>query len=229
MSKNHLGLSVVAAVACALPFPLAMAQESSPSAQASDKKEAPAAGSAQIQDKKDDSPGDAAAPADIDDRFSTEGYAGIFVAALQNTVPSLGLSGSVYLDDDFRTGLDIWAGNSKGAFSSFKTQGAGLWTAWEVSERLWLKGGFSYSRLDRPSEQEPLAALTGSKDMSKKQTVRTDTIQADLSLGQLWSFTGYSISVDYFGFSTPFLTLTGPKHTMFNIHALRVDFLYDID
>jgi hypothetical protein len=212
-----------------MPVPLALAQESILFAQASDKTDAQASAAGDMQEKKEDLSVDAAAPADIDDRFSTEGYAGLFVAALQNTVPSLGLSGSVYLDDDFRTGLDVWLGNSKGAFSSFKTQGAGLWTAWEVSERLWLKGGFSYSRLDRPSDQEPLAALTGSKDTSKKQTVRTDTIQADLSLGQLWSFTGYSVSVDYFGFSTPFLTLTGPKHTMFNIHALRVDFLYDID
>lgn len=229
MCRNYLGFSLIVAVACALPFPLALAQESVSTAQASEQKDAPASAAGEMQDKKEDSSVDAAAPADIDDRFSTEGYAGIFVAALQNTVPSLGLSGSVYLDDDFRTGLDLWAGNSKGAFSSFKTQGAGLWTAWEVSEQLWLKGGFSYSRLDRPSDQEPLAALTGSKDTSKKQTVRTDTIQADISLGQLWSFTGFSLSVDYFGFSTPFLTLTGPKHTMFNIHALRVDFLYDID
>lgn len=166
---------------------------------------------------------------DVDDRFSTEGFAGVYAAALQNSVPSLGITASIFLDDDFRTGIDLWTGRSKGFFSSFSTQGAGLWAAWELKDRLWMKGGLSYSRLDRPTGQEPLAALFRAKDTSDQRSLRSDFLQADLSVGQLWSFQKFSLAVDYLGFSFPFMVLTGVRQSAFNLHAMRADFLYDID
>ncbi|MEN9827326.1 MAG: hypothetical protein RI953_3071 [Pseudomonadota bacterium] len=167
--------------------------------------------------------------ADIDDRFTTEGYVGAYVAGLQSTLPSLGITASIFLDDDFRAGIDLWKGQSKVLFSSFKSQGAGLWSAWELDGRFWLKGGLSYLSLERPTGQDPFPALTKAKDTSDQRPVRTDSIALDASFGQLWTFTKFSIGADYFGFSLPFMTLTGPKQSLFNIHALRVEFLYDID
>lgn len=181
---------------------------------------ASAAESARVSDEDD---------LDVDDRFSTEGFAGVYAAALQNSVPSLGITASIFLDDDFRTGIDLWSGRSKGLFSSFSTQGAGLWAAWEIKDRLWMKGGMSYSRLDRPTGQDPLAALIRAKDTSVKSPLRSDFLQADLSIGQLWSFQKFSLAVDYFGFSFPFMVLTGVRQSAFSVHALRADFLYDID
>jgi hypothetical protein len=168
-------------------------------------------------------------PMSIDDRFSTEGYAGLYAAALQSSVPALGLTGSIYLAEDLRAGMDLWRGQSKGLFSSFRTQGGGLWTAWELDGSVWLKGGLSYFRLDRPTAQEPMSALLNSKDTTAPQAVRSDSIQIDLSVGQLWSLENFSLSADYVGFSVPFVTLTGPKQSMFNVHALRIEVLYDID
>lgn len=183
------------------------------------------AANAATSDAKDDE----VDAADIDDRFTTEGYVGAYVAALQGTVPSLGITGSIFLDDDFRAGIDLWKGGSKPLFSSFTSQGAGLWSAWEIDGRFWLKGGLSYLSLERPTGQDPFPAMTHAKDTSDPRPVRTDSIAFDASFGQLWTFTRFSIGAEYFGFSLPFMTLTGPKQSMFNIHALRVEVLYDID
>ncbi len=172
---------------------------------------------------------DADAAADIDDRFTTEGYAGVFLSAMQSSVPSLGLTGSIFLDDDFRAGIDFWRGRSKGLFSSFTSQGAGLWVSFELGDRFWMKGGLSYSRIDRPTSQEPLAALFKSKGSIDPRPSRTDSIQADFALGQLWTFQKFTLATDYLGFSLPFMTLTGPKQSSFNLVALRADILYNID
>lgn len=172
---------------------------------------------------------DADAASEIDDRFTTEGYAGVFLSAMQSSIPSLGLTGSIFLDDDFRAGIDFWRGRSKGLFSSFTSQGAGLWVSFELGDRFWMKGGLSYSRLDRPTSQEPLAALFKSKGSVDPRPSRTDSIQADFALGQLWTFQKFTLSTDYLGFSLPFMTLTGPKQSSFNLVALRADLLYNID
>lgn len=168
-------------------------------------------------------------PLALDERFSTEGYVGLFVAGLQSSLPAVGLTASVFLDNDLRAGLDLWRGKSSPFFSSFQSQGTGLWTAWEFHDTVWLKGGVSYSRLDRPTGREPLSVLVGTKDNSVQRPVRTDALQVDVSVGQLWTFSHMSVAADYLGFSLPFLTMLGPKQTVFNVHALRVDFLYDID
>ncbi|MFZ9521178.1 MAG: hypothetical protein ACO3A4_11950 [Silvanigrellaceae bacterium] len=178
----------------------------------------------QSQDKDDDM--DAG---DIDDRFATEGYVGAYVAGLQGTIPSLGVTASVFLDDDFRAGIDIWKGQSKAFFSSFKSQGAGLWSAWELNGQFWLKGGLSYLSLERPTGQDPLPALTKANDTTEKSSTRIDSISLDASIGQLWTFSKFSIGADYVGFSLPFMTLVGEKKSLFNVHALRFEFLYDID
>lgn len=172
---------------------------------------------------------DADAAAEIDDRFTTEGYAGVFLSAMQSSIPSLGLTGSIFLDDDFRAGIDLWRGRSKGVFSSFTSQGAGLWVSFELGDRFWMKGGLSYSRLDRPTSQEPLASLFKSKGSIDPRPSRTDSIQADVALGQLWTFQKFTLATDYLGFSLPFMTLTGPKQSSFNLVALRTELLYNID
>lgn len=167
--------------------------------------------------------------ASIDNRFTTEGFVGIFGAGLQNSVPSLGLTASIFLDDDFRAGIDLWRGNSKPVFSSFKSQGAGVWAAQEMADSLWIKGGLSYSRLERPTSQQPLSALFGGKESSDRRSSRTDAMQLDVGVGQLWSLPHFSVAVDYVGFSFPFMILTGPKPSAFSLNALRVEILYDIE
>jgi hypothetical protein len=172
---------------------------------------------------------DSEAASDIDDRFSTDGYAGVYFAALQSSVPALGLTGSIYLDDDLRAGIDFWRGSSKAVFSSFSSQGAGLWVSWELGDRFWMKGGLNYSRLDRPTAREPLAALFGSKTKVDTRPSRTDSIEANIVAGQLWTFKTFSVSTDYVGFSWPFMTLTGPKQSSLNLTLLKADFLYNIE
>jgi hypothetical protein len=172
---------------------------------------------------------DTEAASEIDDRFSTDGYAGVYVSALQSSVPSMGLTGSIYLDDDLRAGFDFWRGSSNGLFSSFTTQGAGLWVTWELGDRFWMKGGLNYSRLDRPTAKEPLAALFNSKAKVDSKPARTDSIEANVAVGQLWTFKTFTVATDYLGFSLPFMTLTGPKQSSLNIQLLRADFLYNLE
>ncbi|NBO39266.1 hypothetical protein EBU99_11870 [bacterium] len=171
-----------------------------------------------------------AAPEAIDDRFSTEGYVGVYGAVLQNTVPTLGLTGSLFLDEDFRVGLDFSLGRSKGLYGSFETQGAGVWGATEVADSLWLKTGLSFARIDRPSVQEPLSVLFKGEDESlEKLKLRSDSLGFDVALGQMWNFSRTTVSVDYLGFNLPLLRLTGPKLPVFTLHAARVEFLYNYE
>jgi hypothetical protein len=172
---------------------------------------------------------DTESASDIDDRFSTDGYAGVYFSLLQSSVPSLGLTGSIYLDDDLRAGIDFWRGRSKGFFSSFSTQGAGLWLTWELGDRFWMKGGLNYSRLERPTAKEPLAELFGSKAKVDPRPARTDSIEANMSVGQLWTFQKFTVSTDYLGFSLPFMTLTGPKQSSLNLLLMKADFLYNLE
>jgi hypothetical protein len=167
---------------------------------------------------------------DIDERFSTEGYVGGYVALLQHTVPTIGITASMYLDDGFRFGADVSRGSSKFLYSSFLTQGASVWGAWELGSRFWLKGGMGYSRLEKPTTQEPLSVLLKGEDGSaERQSDKSDTLGFDVSFGQLWSFPKYSVSVDYLGFTIPLLRLTGPKMPLYSLHAARVELLYNLE
>jgi len=77
-----------------------------------------------LQDEEGDDGDDSSQ--DIDERFETEGYVGGYLALLQQTVPTVGFTGSLFLDDDLRLGIDISVGNSEKIFGSFKTRGAAL-------------------------------------------------------------------------------------------------------
>lgn len=195
---------------------------------------APAAASAQpaasVPEAADASLPDLSASEEIDDRFATEGYLGVYASLLQQTIPAFGMTGSIYLDDDFRVGADISRGRSEILFGRFTSQGAAVWGAWELANSLWLKSGLSYSRLDKPSSQEPLAALMKGIDKNISQNeVRSDSLGADVSFGQLWSYPNFSIAADYLGFTLPVLRLTGPKLPLFALQAARFDFLYNFE
>lgn len=167
---------------------------------------------------------------DIDERFETEGYVGGYLALLQQTVPTVGFTGSLFLDDDLRLGIDISAGNSEKIFGSFKTRGAALWGAWEISDTTWTKVGLSYSKIERKTEQEPLSVLTKGEDKSQaKKEMRNDSLGIDFGIGQLWSGSYYSIAVDYAGFTVPLLRLTGEKLPMYSLQFARVSALYNIE
>lgn len=169
-------------------------------------------------------------PQDIDERFETEGYVGGYIALLQQTVPTVGFTGSLFLDDDLRLGIDISLGNSEKIFGSFKTRGAALWGAWEISDTTWTKVGLSYSKLERKSAQEPLSVLTKGEDKSDKNLeLRNDSLGLDFGVGQLWSGASYSIAVDYVGFTVPVLRLTGEKLPMYSLQLARVAALYNIE
>ena len=169
-------------------------------------------------------------PQDIDERFETEGYVGVYFALLQQTVPTAGFTGSLFLDDDLRLGLDISFGNSEKIFGSFKTRGASLWGAWEIADTTWAKAGLSYSKLERKSAQEPLSVLTKGEDKSEKNLeIRNDSLGLDFGIGQLWSGARYSIAVDYIGFTVPVLRLTGEKLPTYSLQVARVSALYNIE
>lgn len=237
MVKKVRSLTVTAVVCggvCVVPAGVVVAQEQTEQAESASTPEAPvtntsetAPDSAMAAEDMDDA-GDEAQ--DIDERFETEGYVGGYVALLQQTVPTLGLTGSLFVDDDFQLGLDLWRGSSKSFFGSFKTQGAALWGAWELSDSLWFKTGLSYSKLERPTEQEPLSVLTKGEDnklAAKEQ--RNDSLGLDVGFGQSWSAAGYSIAVDYFGFTVPALRLTGEKLPTYSLQLGRVAMLYNIE
>jgi hypothetical protein len=167
---------------------------------------------------------------DIDQRFETEGYVGGYLALLQQTVPTVGFTGSLFVDDDLRFGIDISFGNSEKLFGSFKTRGAALWGAWEISDTTWTKVGFSYSKLERKTTQEPLSVLTKGEDKaSKSLEIRNDSMGVDFGIGQLWSASNYSIAVDYLGFTVPVLRLTGVKLPTYSLQFARVSALYNIE
>lgn len=180
-----------------------------------------------VNDELEDSE---AASQDIDERFETEGYIGGYLALLQQTVPTVGLTGSLFLDDDLRFGLDVSLGDSEKIFGSFKTRGASIWAAWELSDSYWSKLGLSYSKLERTSDQEPLSVLTKGVDKSKSRTeIRNDSLGVDFGFGQLWSGTKYSIAVDYIGFTVPILRLTGKKLPTYSLQFARFAALYNIE
>lgn len=167
---------------------------------------------------------------DIDERFETEGYIGGYLALLQQTVPTFGFTGSIFLDDDLRFGLDVSIGDSEIFFGSFKTRGAAIWTAWEISDSYWSKLGVSYSKLDRINDQEPLSVLTKGVDKSKSRTeIRNDSLGVDFGFGQLWSGSKVSIAVDYIGFTVPLLRLTGKKLPTYSLQLARFAALYNIE
>jgi len=129
-----------------------------------------------------------------------------------------------------RLGIDISFGNSEKIFGSFKTRGAALWGAWEISDTAWTKVGLSYSKLERKSAQEPLSVLTKGEDKSDKNLeLRNDSLGLDFSVGQLWSGASYSIAVDYVGFTVPVLRLTGEKLPTYSLKLARVAALYNIE
>jgi hypothetical protein len=166
----------------------------------------------------------------IDDRFAIEGYLGIYGAFLQQTLPTWGLTGSVYLDDELRFGADLSRGSSKAFFSDFRTQGGSVWAAMEMADSFWLKGGLSYTRLDKPTSQEPLSVLLEGKNKnSTGGAVRSDFLGLDVAIGQMWVFPKYSVSVDYAGFTLPALRLTGPKLPLFGVQLARAEFLYNFE
>ncbi|MBM3381638.1 MAG: hypothetical protein FJY29_04270 [Betaproteobacteria bacterium] len=225
--KNHaflLSLGLFGVVLGLSPSSAA-AQSPGPREKASEGQQSPAAGN-----EPADSPDSADDAEDIDERFSTEGYVGGYVALLQHTVPTIGLTASMYLDDGFRFGADISRGSSKLLYGAFVTQGASVWGAWELGSRFWLKGGMGYSSLEKPTTQEPLSYLLKGKDSSaEKQEDKSDTLGVDVSFGQLWSFPKYSVSVDYLGFTIPLLRLTGPKMPLYSLHAARLELLYNLE
>lgn len=181
-----------------------------------------------LQDEVDDEGDDLSL--DIDERFETEGYVGGYLALLQQTVPTVGFTGSLFLDDDLRLGIDISFGNSEKIFSSFKTRGAALWGAFEISDTTWTKVGLSYSKIERRTEQEPLSVLTKGEDKSQaKKEMRNDSLGVDFGIGQLWSGSYYSIAIDYVGFTVPLLRLTGEKLPTYSLQFARVSALYNID
>lgn len=166
----------------------------------------------------------------IDDRFAIEGYLGFYGSLLQQTVPTVGLTGSVYVDDEIRFGADISRGQSKALFGDFKTQGGSVWLAMEMADSLWLKGGVSYTRLDKPTSQEPMSVLLeGENKKNPGAAVRNDFLGLDVAFGQMWVFPRSSISVDYAGFTLPALRLTGPKLPLFGVQVARAEWLYNFE
>lgn len=175
-----------------------------------------------VEDQEEDS--------DIDDRFATEGYVGGYVALLQQSVPTIGLSGSIFIDDDLRFGADFSGGQSKGLYGDFKTQNASVWSSVEISDSLWFKSGLSYTSLEKSSSQDPLSVLAkGADEKLTKSEHRIDVLGLDFSLGQLWSRPDYSIYVDYIGFTLPAMQLTGSDKPLFALSAGRVELLYNLD
>lgn len=175
-------------------------------------------------------PIDVGDPESIDDRFAIEGYLGFYGSLLQQTVPTLGLTGSVYLDDEIRFGADVSRGQSKALFGDFKTQGGSVWLAMEMADSLWLKGGVSYTRLDKPTSQEPVSVLLeGNNKKTTGGAVRNDFLGLDVAFGQMWVFPRSSVSVDYAGFTLPALRLTGPKLPLFGVQLARAEWLYNFE
>ena len=227
LKSNRFYCVVGAAFGLVSHFSVALGATAAPSVQPSSNAVQPAAS---VPESADASLPDSSASEDIDDRFATEGYLGVYGSLLQQTIPAFGITGSIYLDDDFRFGADISRGSSKFLFGAFKSQGAAVWGAWELADSFWLKSGLSYSRLDKPSAQEPLAALTKGIDKKIPQIeVRSDSLGVDVSFGQLWSYSKFSIAADYLGFTLPVLRLTGPKLPLFALQAARIDVLYNFE
>lgn len=226
MLLKSMGILVVAGVICEPSFALASNGEVGPAESPATK----ASSSSSPAETTEDDSLDASGMEDIDERFATEGYVGTYAALFQQTVPAVGVTGSIYLDDDFRFGADLSLGGSKGLYGGFKTQGGSVWSAFEITDSFWLKGGLSYVRLDKPTTQDPLSVITKGEDKKlAKNEVRSDALAIDFAFGQLWSRKNYTISADYIGFSLPALRLTGPGLPLFSLNALRFELLYNLE